>query len=89
MLSKKRHAEQTNDKQVPLTEVQAKRAPPILIQVTGSEENSEDQFPNKSSSEYTHENFESQSLTAQGYDKNTLGISKVKRRPSGGFREPE
>lgn len=93
MLSKMFRLNETNDKQVRLNEMQEKTAPAILIEISGSEDDSEDQVPGKSSSERTNDNSgmssQSQSLIAQGCDKNTLGVSEVKRRHSGGFRELE
>lgn len=82
---------QTYDKK-DQTEVHGKEIPNVLITEIGSEENSHQQLQNKSclSSECTNDDSkvlsESQSLTGEVYDQNTLGVSKVKRRQHSGER---
>lgn len=67
--------------------------PNVFIKITGSEDNSEDQFSNEShsSSECRNDNqevlSESKTLIEKNYDKNTLGVYEVKRRYSGGSRD--
>lgn len=74
-------------------ELKEKKIPTVFIKVTGSEDNSEDQFSNESSSssECRNDNpevlSESQTLIGKDFDKNTLGVYEVKRRHSGASRD--